>query len=389
MSELSHESDTNHRFYLEGGVSLPEYQALPIDEDTVIRIGRTPFLEPSSLLDVNDIGQAMREIAMNRTVVEYGGSSFDISVANAEATKGTIAMPATANSSLDNHGNGYEMAAAAVRYPYHRLVYIASPGQGGSSPLPKTMASYYRREGRLIDPFAAGQPSTYARNMYRALTNYGIDITHLSADSTGNQYAQALGTALEPGQLQAAHFSESTGFVDLGLAKVGFGMVYTEDRKNKAWNIERSFDPEKLTDAMQDQYKRVAVLYMSRTAIGKIDESRSSIPKKAGAFWTNLQGLRRGYKDGYSPLAEDANALLARQPQARLVYSLGDLDPLYVEPDLAHHAAKKFLDALILPDSADVRAVMIPGMTHKINTYFPGLHHAIKRYALFGGDSER
>ncbi len=385
MSEQISTPDTNHAFYAEGGVSLIEYQAHLIDKGVLVHLGRTTIMNTGVLLDSAIVDDKLREVAMSRTVIEHKESSFDIGIANATATKGTIVMPATANSSLDNVGNGYELAAAAVRYPNHRLVYVASPGQGASSPMSKADAAYYRQSGRLVR--GAGddaQPVDYVVNMYRALASHGIDITHLSADSIGNQFAQALGAAMEPGQLEAGHFSESTGFVDLGLIEVGKGMVYTEDRKNKAWNIERSFDPEKLTDAMQDRYGRAAELYTPIIAKTKIDKSRSSKADQAKAFWTNLQGLRHGPKHGDFPLADDANAMLMRQPQARLVYSLGELDPLYNGPRSAHDSAQAFLRKLVLTDGADVRTILIPDMTHKINTYFPGLYHAIKRHALFG-----
>ena len=83
---------------------------------------------------------------------EVTGQSFEIAVANQQATDDTVdAEISTFNSSISNNiGNAVEFAMHAASHPDRRRVYIASPGNGGSSHLSSAERRLVRDTGRLL-----------------------------------------------------------------------------------------------------------------------------------------------------------------------------------------------------------------------------------------------
>jgi hypothetical protein len=112
-----------------------------------------------------------------------------------------------------------------------------------------------------------------------------------------------------------------------------------------------------------------------------LEARRVQIVPRLGSMWTSLHALSRGPHGGNNPVADDLNALLLHQPDATITFGVAEADPLYGDLRKSHFVAQRLLNALTV-QRGEVKVIMIPGMSHAYNTYFPSLYHAVKRYGL-------
>lgn len=365
------------------GLPLTTYTA---ERNGRLVVSRTPPLKHAEEILPAEVDEKLAEVSESMRVIEYGGSTFEVGVANNDApTNETMLHISTFRSSLTgNAGNAYELAAQAVRYPACRQLYVASFGNGGTSRLltvkerryaAKTGRFTWEDEGKTV-----ALPSV--QNLQNALGAAGLAVTKVGTDSAGGNYAMALGVAMPEGQLTHAFFSERTGFVSLSLPRIFGGMFIKENFANNKRNREISPDPEKVSD--EKVMRALAALTLNEELPERQELTKAIIPvtEQTKNMWTSMQALRRGPNwRGKNPLVTETDAMLARQPDARVTFGIAERDELYKSPATAARTAKDFLSKVAV-QQASVRVVMVPEMTHAYSTYFPSLYHAIKRYAL-------
>lgn len=365
------------------GLRLTDYVRSP--DGLAVQAHKTPAFHHHDQLDHAVVDHLMDEISRTSRVIEYGGSQFEIATTNDDAAaNGDLLHISTYRSSISaNYGNGYEMATQAARYPNYRHLYIASFGNGGTTPLLKEDRGYVAHTGRYTrDKNGQAVPIQSIQNLYAALDKFGLNITRImGTDSAGGHYARALAVALEEGQLSHAYFSETSGFVNLSIAGIVRGMVWQENIKNQKVNRAVTPDPEAMDAAKIERFGEHYARYANLPTRRELAAKKVGVIPQLGSMVVAMQALRRGPTNGASPLVNDTNALLARHPDAKISYGVAEHDPLYRGTETAHQAAQALLGELSLQRAA-VSIVVVPGMSHGYNTYFPSLYHAIKRYKL-------
>lgn len=334
------------------------------------------------------IDQRLEEVAKSTRVIEINGQNFSISEVNRTASsEDTLLHMSTYSSAIpENPGNAYEFAAQGARYPHIRQVYVSSPGNGSTDPLPRNERKFAAQEGRFThDTDGATRALPTFQNLAEGLEKEGLKITRLSGDSLGAAYATAVGAATKEGQIESAFFSERPGFRHMSKLAIIKGMLITEQMKNSKENREtgEAFDAECLTDEMIDRAKVI----LAEHANGEMP--KNGLMDTLKSLTASMQASRRGPVGKIDPKAWDTNALLARQPDMQAVFTMAERDPLYGSPELAHETAKQFLGNLTLKGAGIAGIVMIPEMTHAYNTYFPQLYQRLKAQALFLDQAER
>lgn len=377
------------QFYCGSGLSLPLYRAIRMPGGGEVVPGWTrPFrFDEMATLNPTDLAFALDEVSRSLKVIEHNGSYFEIAVANGHVPGDNVMLHiSTYSSSISsNAGNAYEFAAQAVRYPDQRHLYVASFGNGSTSSLSKQQGeqAYARQTGRFTwEKDGRTEPLPSIVNLHAALEKSGLSVTRImGTDSAGGNYASALAVAMEEGQLSHAFFSERSGFVHLSIPGIIGGMLVKENFINARKNRALSPDPERIDER---KIERAVVALSEHEDTPRREELREHkvVPKdKVASLWTSMQALRRGPTDDSNPLVADTNALLERQPTAKITFGLADRDPLYKNAERCGRAVREFL-ALIAVQDTPVRVVLIPEMTHAFNTHFPYLYQAIKKDAL-------
>jgi hypothetical protein len=376
---------TARNFYESPGLSLPYLFAIRENDLTAVYEKAGPLFKHSENLEARDVDQAMNEVARSLRIIEHAGSTFEIGTANNDVNSDEIMLHVSTYSSAisTNPGNGYEFAAQAVRYPKHKHLYIASFGNGSTSPLLPTDADYVKKTGRFTKEVnGKTRPIESLQNLQTALSKAGLAATNLiGTDSAGGNYARAMSLAMESGQLSHAFFSEASGFVNLSIGRMALSMLVKENLKNAKQNRAISNDPQKMDEKKVERFKEIYNKYAILLNRESLVEAKVSPKDTAGSWYTSLKALKRGPTNHSNPLVDDSNALIAKHPAAKLTYGVAEHDPLYKDSETGRKAAEQFLSSLVI-EKAPVKVVLIPGMTHAYNTYFPSLYHAIKRDAL-------
>lgn len=369
------------------GLYLQEYIGLTSNAGTsnLVVASETRPLHDSPAPDAVDVDEVLHEVSYNLRAIESGGSTFEIATANTDVASDDVMLHISTYSSAisTNPGNAYEFAAQAVRYPNVKHLYVASFGNGGTSPLLPRDAHYAKKTGRIMHggPDDA-KPLQSIQNLHDALDNEGLAITRImGTDSAGGHYARALAITMEPNQLSHAFFSETSGFKNLGIPRIAYAMMIKEGLLNAKKNRQLSPDSEMVNAEKIDRAKAILKKYEDTDQRQALQKVSTSARESLASMWTSAQTLRRGPWFSKDPLVLDTNVLVAQHPSAKITFGLAENDPLYKSPNVAHAAAVRFLGALTTVDMP-VRVVMIPGMSHAYNTYFPSLYHAVKRQAL-------
>ncbi|HET8709071.1 MAG TPA: hypothetical protein VFL85_02190, partial [Candidatus Saccharimonadales bacterium] len=341
-------------------------------------------------LDPDVVRANMKEGVENLRVLRCGNSTFEISTIG---TGPVVAHKSTYNSAeSSNKGNLREHANLAARFPGFTHLYMASFGNGGTSPLTEheDEGKYVSRTGRFTRrrPDGTAEPIYSVRKEHEALADAGFDVSMIfGTDSAGGSYATALALAMEPGQLKKAFFSEHAGFVDLSRWAIAYGMLWRETRNGNE-NRELSPDPEAITGEKVAEATQLYDAYLSDKTRQLLDDSGMKVTEKATKLYVRgrnmyrvMNGLRRGPHDGIFPHLEDTNYMLEHQPDAKIVFGMAERDVLYKNPALCHQAARTFLQAVAVRN-ATVEAMILPEMSHAYHTHMPAMYHELMRRAI-------
>lgn len=374
-------------YHSDEGLRLNEFLAYPGNGGNWVTQRLTDPLRHDYTEDIDSdhVDAAMNEASRNLRVIEHDGSFFEVSVTNGSLPNNKLSLHvSTYSSSLStNPGNLYEFAAQAVRYPEIKHLYVASFGMGSTSPLLKEDAAYAALCGRYTTglPWEA-KPIKSIENLHGALKEHKWDATRLmGTDSAGGHVARALAVAMEPGQLDYAFFSESSGFVDMSSMRIISGILIKEGRKNARANKSLSPDKEMMDERKIERAKAALRRYESAFTRRELVANKVALPTRLVSMKDSMDTLKRGPINGADPMAAETEAMLFRHPKARVTYGLAENDPLYLSPEKCHEAVGNFLGKVAV-HSSPLRALIIPGMTHAYNTYFPSLYHAINKDAL-------
>ncbi len=388
---MSLETTIESYYHSPEGLRLTEYVGVNSDGRRGLITNETAPLRHQDLVDAQAVDLALDEVGASLRVIQAGDNTFEIATVNGANTSGDVMLHISTYSSAisTNAGNAYEFAAQSVRYPNAKHLYVASFGNGGSAPLLAEDAAYARKTGRFVrDEDGVETPLPSIRNLHAALEHEGLAVTRvMGTDSAGGHYARALAVAMEPGQLSHAFFSETSGFADLSFAQIAFGMLVREGVQNAKQNRALSPDTEMMDTEKQARAKTALATYEATPQRQQLRAASVGTKGALKSMWNSAQALRRGPNGANDPLVLDTNVLLARHPDAHITYGVAEEDPLYRSKELSHAAAQRLLNALDIQHTP-VRTIMIPGMTHAYNTYFPSLYHAVKRRAVEFGLAE-
>lgn len=337
--------------------------------------------------EAKDVVEKLDEVSRNLRLIEHGGSYFEISTANNDANSGEIMLHiSTYSSSIStNPGNAWEFASHALLYPDYKHVYVASFGNGGSSPLIATDGErrYFAHTGRLTkERNGQTEPLESIKNLQRALEKNGLAATRImGTDSAGGSYATALALDMEPGQLSHAFLSERSGFVHLSKLQIIRGMLYQEGVRNSATNKELTPDLGAMSDDKKEFAKTALANHVSLETRQELADHMVKLPQQLWSMWVSMQALRRGPTRRGNPAVADTNPFLARHPNAHITYGMAEEDPLYKNAEQCRQAAADFLGKVSV-QAADVRVTLVPAMTHAYNTYMPQLYYAVEAEAF-------
>ncbi len=366
-----------------GSVMLPSLVRMPDGEvaESETTIKRMFLGNPEANIDKN-----LEEIGGNLQVVKFGGSTFEITkIVNDASSEDYMLHVSTYSSAIStNPGNAYELALLARFFPDKNIVYCASFGNGGSSPLDSRDRRYVEKSGRFtrVDDNGVTVPIVSVVNMYGALRRAGVNVTSLlGSDSAGGSVATALAVAMPEGAMTHGFFSARSNMVNLSAWQIATGMLLQENIQNSKANKAMSPDQFRVTDERVAHAQAI----LEDTKKDKTRKDLESLGvngiEKVGALYTSMQALRRGPIDSVvqGPLLPDTNALIQNQPDAKLTYFVGERDPLYLSPERANQAIRDFMAKLTI-GTAPVRAIVHSG-THAMNTHFPEFYLAAKKQA--------
>lgn len=399
-----------HGFYVEPkGLVFPEYTR-PTGE-TLLTVSNTKPLhvpewvkENAQLEDIFErVGGNLEQVDSTLQQLEYGGDTFEIAIIHSrnENKKGVMLHISTYSSSIStNLGNAFEFAVQGALYEDFDHVYVASPGNGGSSPIEDTgmlidtssgkmgQKEYFRKTGRTTyEDRNEVKPLPYLLNMQRALEKAGVEVTgFIGTDSAGGSYATGLAIAMEEGQISHGFFSERSNFKSLGRLGLSYGMLVTENIRHG--NVMRTLrvggldviDPlsiyaPRINDPQGRTNKTLAEEKVTRAR----DVPKVKLPQQLSSMVTSLMALGRGPEDGSDPLVSDVNAMLAKHPDGKFTFTLAEYDVLYRGE--ANNLATQFLGKIDV-QRADVTAIILKKLPHAYHTALPLLQDALRRSAF-------
>lgn len=374
-------------FYInKSGLHVPYYRRRPGEKE--VSFAYSEGLHPVDWVDDRDVLEKVKEIAMNRRVLEYGEDSFDIStVTDQDPHKPFMIHMSTYGSSLDNAGNAWEFAVQCLQYPDYNHVYVASFANGASSPIPERdgQRDWVVRTGRLTIDDGDGnvKPIGIMQNLYRGLAVENINMIRvMGADSAGVSASRALSLAMPPDQLDSAVFSGATGMRHMSLPGIGVAMareMIVNARQNRKYG--KLYDPAGMSDEKAAKARAVMEQYTDPDMAKKIDAYRSGRLQVVRSRIVSGQSLRRGESEVSDPVVQETDAMTARHKKAALWYILAERDPLYGGPKAAHEHAQR-VAGRIATSSADVGFLVPPEMSHAFHTHFPQVKAAVARVAL-------
>jgi hypothetical protein len=318
--------------------------------------------------NLEEIGESLRVIEDTQT-----GKTFEIAEANtAEDPETADAEFATYNSAISsNAGNAVEFAENAALHPSARRVYIATPGNGFSSPYDSDEIKHLKKHGTFVHN---GQPLPTIQALGRALTNEGIGLRRLSANSGGGNTATALMAHLPEGSISHVYLKGRTGLVRHHPLGLMVRMAILENFRSSKDNREHSVDPWKLDDrlwtlgerATQDKITELEKKYQRLgrvTILSKLISDGVVLAKGTG-------------KHSQSPAIADTSHALHTQPDAQLTYHFSVKDRQYRQKfDMLTNFIK------ILNQNGKVQGLFVPG-THADHTFTPSVRWAFETYAF-------
>lgn len=400
----------------ESRLYLPKYvrpAGTPTELQSVKYGSLGALTEPVWVRDPEEIAQFFGEVRSNLSkinrslgVEEYGGDEFEVAYVRSKSVDKkkhqTMLHISTYSSSISsNDGNAFELAVQAALYPEYDHVYVASPGNGGSTAIgashaeiatqigTMSQARYLRRTGRTT--YENGdlvRSLPYLENMQHMLEKLRLEVTgFIGTDSAGGSYATGLAVGMPEDQISAGFFSERSNYMKLHRAKLAYDMLFTENIRHGKRMKELVLDGVSVVDPLSINAPRYDDPSKSNKSVASEQMTRShdvakiGITKSLGAMLLSLGALAQG--DSLStednPLIADVDAMLARHPNGSFNFTLAEHDPLYA--GRASELAIEFLSNIAI-QKANVRAVILPGLPHAYHTYLPLLQDAIRRQTL-------
>lgn len=381
------------KFYLgEGnpennGLQFTEFiaESSPENSQTVVRTAKTELLKPVELPSFAQVQEKLKEIAQTLQVIEYNGRTFEIAIANQDASDVMLHVSTYSSSISGNPGNAWEFAVNALLYPNHKHIYVASPGNGASSPITGADKEHIAKTGRFAkEENGIYVPIQYVQDMGDALDAHGIQTTQLmGTDSAGGPIGRALAMTLEQNQLEKAFFNEVTGLQKLGLTGLLKAMA-TEMRVNMPENKKISPDPHKLTGEMVQAARSILEEYANPMLREARVAKKVGVTAMAGAWLTSARALSKGEgDDGITPFVFDTQALMQKHPHAKITYAFAENSPLHpheIREQLTNLIRKQLLELNITDGT--VIALIVDGMTHAYKESFPQEYYALQQHAL-------
>lgn len=272
-----------------------------------------------------------------------------------------------------NPGNVTEVAEWAAFNPNRSYAYVASPGNGLTSPLAPDERKYYRRHGRLFfEDEGRFEPMPFIKALHLALKERGITPTRLGSDSAGAVVTTAYGTLPEVrDEIRSVHQNVRTNIENRPVPKLAYGMLYTEGRINGPKHTKATLDP--LSIPKWDEYVRQQIPDNYRAKDYEPGKSVSMLV-------TNIFGLGRG-PGADDPALLDNSAFLRNNSEADVLFTNGREDPL-VDANGIDRRMHEMCERLSRLTSGRVMSAIIDGASHGPHTFYPQFIHELSRATL-------
>ncbi len=323
---------------------------------------------------IETLYSSIKPATVNQNGAEYTFELGHIPATAPDVDGAATLRAATYQSSLTgNKGNGFEVAADAVFNPAKAIGYVASIGMGLSTGLTSAERTYLKRYGRLLVDGENGEviPLPVVSAFNTALKQYGLDVDSLYSDSAGAILNMAYGAAYGDGHITTAHQNVRTGIFDRTVPQLLNGTIRVEGQRSG--EIAKHS-----TDAIR---MRQQVLDFTNVHLGADFESKNYKPKKSvkmlGAY---AVGLGKGPNQG-DPLLADSIAFVRANPEAKMLFTAGRLDPLAED---AHLDARmqQIVQAVSAAGGEKVMAAVMDDCSHSIQTHYPQFLRTLAKVAL-------
>jgi hypothetical protein len=292
-------------------------------------VASSPVKLPQRKIDMVSFSNRLAEIGRTARIITdpMTGMPFEIAIANPDAPEESYDAEISTFTSSIGIGNAIELAENAACNPTRKRVYIANFGNGGTAYFDLAEQKYIRQTGRYTvgdADSAVSLPSIQA--LGRALEHNGINISRLSAVSSGDSVSMALMTELPANQVTDAYLKGPLNIVDYRAIHLIYEMLFTEDVLNSRKNARESTDEWKPDDTKKD---------IAKIALWSL-RNPDRLPKPAGVFevskrqkfLTDVLGFTKGEFSG-DPAVVGLVAALNAQTRAMVTLHCGTQDVLY------------------------------------------------------------
>jgi hypothetical protein len=330
----------------------------------------------------NDLGRKMVQLYESiepitvkvRQAGEMRPYTFEVSYIEQGAADDTeLRISSYSSSFTGNPGNVTEVAEWAVQNPSRSYAYVASPGNGLTSPLARDERHYFRRYGRLLHEDQADcEALPIVRALHLALKERGIVANRLASDSAGAVMTTAYGaTTASSGSIQSIHQNVRPNIENRSYSQMVYGMVYLENMINGPRHAKSTLDP--LSIPKWDAFVRQ---HIPQSYQGK----QYRVGKSAPMLLSYAIGLSRGAEAG-DPALADNTAFLRNNDTADILFTNGREDPL-VNPTTIDTRMRFLCSALSRHTSGRVSAVIVDSVSHGLHTFYPQFVQQTSRAVL-------
>lgn len=290
---------------------------------------------------------------------------FELGILEGTGDKVELRVATYQSSLTGNLGNAFEVAAAGIDDPTKTIVYVASLGMGLSKAISADERKFMRKHGTLLDYETNGdvRPLPVVRALARGLDYMGLKVTSVASDSAGALLSMAYGAAYGNNLIESAHQNVRTGVTDKTWLELFKGMMYDDGKV--------SGELAKATpDALAMSVSQKEKLALVRESMSDRYKAQNVRPKKSIPMLRSYAvGLGRGPNQG-DPLLADNKAFAKANPDAKILFTFGERDPLVSGIDLPSRIVD-ILTQTSQVSSAEVTAAVIENGNHGVQTHFP------------------
>lgn len=320
----------------------------------------------------DNITRLYDSVKPRKVIIDGNEYTFEIGCINGIGDEAELRVATYQSSLTGNYGNGFEVASMAAENPKITYVYVASLGMGLSSSITSQERKYLRKHGRLIDEEnGIIKPLPVVRALGKAIYDMDLDITRLGSDSAGALMAMAYGAVYGDGAIKSAHQNVRTGITDKNIFALAKGMLHDDPKLSK---VHAQISPDALR--MNDEKIDLVKASISKDYIDKDYDSK----KSPAMLWAYLRGLGKGPNRG-NPLINDNIAFARANPDAHILFTVGDQDPLARSNDLDNRI-RQVVRFISLHSEGTVSAVIIEGGNHGTQTHYPQFLRTLAKTAL-------